>query len=32
MEKQKWCDKWQKEISTGLRKGESWGQNYTEDY
>ena len=30
--KQKWCDKWQLEISTGLKKGQNWGQKYTEDY
>lgn len=24
-EKQKWCDKWQLQLSTGLKKGENWG-------
>ena len=31
-QKQKWCDKWQIDLRTGLKKGENWGQKYTEDY
>lgn len=31
-ERRKWCDKWQVDTSTGLKKGENWGQVYNEDY
>lgn len=31
-EKLKWCDKWQVDLNTGLKKGENWGQTYTDDY
>lgn len=31
-EKQKWCDKWQLQISTNLKKGENWGQTYNDEY
>ena len=30
--KKKWCDKWQVDKTSGLRKGENWGQIYAEDY
>ena len=30
--REKWCDKWQVDLDSGLKKGENWGQIYTEDY
>ena len=29
-QKQKWSDKWV--IEHGVKRGENWGQNYTDDY
>ena len=30
--KEKWCDKWQIDLNTGCKKGENWGQIYSETY
>lgn len=30
--REKWCDKWQIDLNSGLKKGENWGQIYTENY
>lgn len=30
--RKKWCDKYQIDKTTGLKKGEKWGQIYDEDH